>query len=567
MLSDEPAVTPEYGFSSLDSAEMIIDLGGMDSQAVESYLRDVRRGAGLHTFSLIVIVDELPAELDDVDVTFVEAGQNFDATERLSLAFQMVSSERVIVSNSALEFDARMIDSLLDGLDRVSVVEADIPTKVPTQDGMLDVRSSRTVVFGISFDLYCQIRGFDLRIRTARDAFGDLVRRVRQWHGTYERLSLENVWAWAPKTILPSKPQSFAFWKSSSIFVNLPRWKFMPFHARSFVDVVRINHTPVSDFDGIEAQSIDGYTIVDLTAGPGDELNVLRSYCAENGDRLIAPVFSNQVIPPWRIVEQIQQIRTGSTYCVARAAISQDSQVGVISASQTDQPLTAPTITALTTVLARADDMVSLIEGRPQSDLKRVQSNSIVVAGDPELMWDGCAVPATNTEKSRLAPYLDGINSERYLIFDQYTVGRIDYVDGYDRIDALVTLIGEDGQPKREVAAISAPTQQDLDTLAKLGLHFSLMGLNESESDIVGILANEVLTKHFRNDTLLQAVPAGSKAQTLATSHPHPMLFCKRYPGDFKIFELRTESAPALPSTIDNIDLGLLDKEVAVWMA
>lgn len=481
---------------------VVVDLSCGPAAAVRDVGEALIRATARDDVEFLIIVGEAPEGAFDDRMTFVEAGPGFGAVERLSLALQMARSEHVLVGSTAVHFESNLIDHVDEILLSDDIVEVHVPTRLSLDSSGPPIRSSRTVVFGMTRAKYVELRGLDLRIGALRDAYEDLVRRVRAWGGTLRTLDSPDSLAYEPDKIETAPPQSFDVATAKGIFVNLPRWKYRPFASSATMQLVRMNAKASTALDGISAQSMDGYEVVDLTAEPGQEDRVLREHLAAVGSMVVAPVAPETSVPPWRLLEQVQHLRSASTYCVGRAAYSVAGEIRILPNGPIAQPMSEPNVEDMTTLLGRADILLELMTGSEGRTLHRAQSSHIVSCTLRETDRPHTVEPSLR-DNTRIAPYASAIDIERVIIFDQFTVGKIDYIDGYARTSAIATLFSASGKPLREVAAVHSPTQRDIDLLAELGLAFTMVSLVDG-LDSTGVVVDEVLSKKVRTSAVLE---------------------------------------------------------------
>lgn len=500
---------------------VVVDLSQHSRSHADSAIGKLVAECDREDLQFLFIVAGPLVDLDDHRVTLVEAGAGFDAVERISLALQLVSAERALVASTSVELRAETVDQADQLLGSHDLVDLHVLTRRSGEHEVAPFQSSRTVVIGIHMAMYVELRGFDLRIRTLRDGVDDFARRVRAWEGTVGALSCPEVIAFEPERIEKAAPQPFDTTKAIGVFVNLPRWKYRPFAAAPSISIVRTGGKSGAPFDGAYAQSLDGYDVVDVDSDPRDEHRALLDYLGSLGSRLVAIVAPGAAVPPWRLLEQIQHLRTAGTYCVGRAALLGENDIRLLPNGARAQPLLSPSVAELGTVMGRADVLLALTDTGPSRPTTRAQSSRIVSCLRPAQM-PALAISSTPSEASNVAPYLDlaGSRGEYAIVFDQFTVGKVDYIDAYTRIGSIGVLIESSGAPRREITAVLSPTQADVDALAAEGLMFSLVLLDE-DIDSVGVVVRELLGRFAGGSMVLARVdsPVGGCPGTQG-SHP-----------------------------------------------
>ncbi|MFI2570475.1 hypothetical protein ACH473_18610 [Cellulosimicrobium funkei] len=361
------------------------------------------------------------------------------------------------------------------------------------------------------FRTYVMVRGFDLRIRTARDAFEDLMRRTRAWGSTVTAVLWRDAVAVAPPRIELPEHQTYKHSGATGIFVNLPRWKYLPFSAAPTVRFLRINGGSSASFDGISAQLFDNYEIVDITCQPEDEMAVLRSYLAEADDVLIAPVGSGVSVAPQRLVQQIQQLKSGFAFCEGHFVSGKADQLRLVGIEQQLElsHVSGALPPRLSGILGRASVIRQLVSGPGSNGAPRATTRHAVAFGASVVTVNDRSVPLT--DRPRLLPYTPGVSGSFVVVLDQYTVGKIDYLDAYDRIAAVATLFTPTGHPMRELAAVRSATQSDIDRLAKLGLPFDILDVGASDQRVEQMLVEQLLNRQAIPMTALR--PSGNGAE------------------------------------------------------
>lgn len=482
----------------------------------------------LHQFDradlqLLFIVAEPVGDIADSRATLVEAGGQFDAVERLSLALQLVTAPRALVASTSVTLSTAVVDQVEKLLEGQDLVEVDVLTGLAGSPETAPFRSSRTVVFGLRMSVYTELRGLDLRIRTARDGVQDLARRVRAWEGTIGALSSPESIAAEPPTIENVASQGFDVTRARGVFVNLPRWKYRPFAARPSISVLRLGDRSPAPFDAIASQSLDGYEVIDLDLNAEDTRQDLLNRLRALGSRLVAVAAPAAAAPPWRLLEQIQHLRSARTFCIGRAAFVGDDGIRLLSNGPAAQPLENPALTDLGTFMGRADVLLDVMGAGPGLPTTRAQSSKIVSCSTSDRM-PSTTTPATPAESSIVAPFLDvrGSESKHAIIFDQFTVGKIDYIDAYTRVGATGLLIDGSGKPLREITAVLEPTQADVDALAAEGLMFNLVSMEEG-IDAVGVVLQELLGKYAGSplELVREEPPLGELAPTGSSRPAH----------------------------------------------
>ena len=497
----------------------------------------------LHQFDradlqLLFIVAEPVGDIADSRVTLVEAGGQFDAVERLSLALQLVTAPRALVASTSVTLSTAVVDQVEKLLEYQDLVEVDVLTGLAGSPETVPFRSSRTVVFGLRMSVYTELRGLDLRIRTARDGVQDLARRVRAWEGTIGALNSPESIAAEPPTIETVASQGFDVTRARGVFVNLPRWKYRPFAARPSISVLRLGDRSPAPFDAIASQSLDGYEVIDLDLNAEDTRQDLLNRLRALGSRLVAVAAPAAAVPPWRLLEQIQHLRSARTFCIGRAAFVGDDGIRLLSNGPAAQPLENPALTDLGTFMGRADVLLDVMGAGPGLPTTRAQSSKIVSCSKPDCM-PSTTTPATPAESSIVAPFLDVRGSEikQAIIFDHFTVGKIDYIDAYTRIGATGLLIDDSGKPHREITAVLEPTQADVDALAAEGLMFNLVSMDEG-TDPIGAVLQELLGKYADSplDLVREEPPLGELIPTASSRPAH--LFVRESTGREAWFRL-----------------------------
>lgn len=546
---------------------VVLDLSQHQLAHVERVIARTLDECDRTDLQLLFIVAEPVGDVVDSRVTLVEAGGQFDAVERLSLALQLVTAPRALVASTSVELSAAVVDQVEKLLYGQDLVEVDVLTVPAGAPGIAPFRSSRTVVFGLRTLMYTELRGLDLRIRTARDGVADLARRVRAWAGTIGALSSPESIATEPLTIEHVASQGFDVTKARGVFVNLPRWKYRPFAALPTISVLRLGSRSPAPFDAIASQSLDGYEVIDLAIDTEDERRDFQNRLRELGSKLVAVVAPAAAVPPWRLLEQIQHLRSARTFCIGRAAFIGDDGIRLLSNGPAAQPLDNPSLTDLGTFMGRADVLLDVIGAGPGLPTTRAQSSKIVSCSRPDHMPPR-TTPAMPTESSIVAPYLDVKGSEykHAIIFDQFTVGKVDYIDAYSRVGATGLLLDDSGTPRREITAVLEPTQADVDALAVEGLMFNLVSMGEG-IDSIGAVLQELLGKYADSplDLVREGSPLGAFADSGSTRPAH--LFVRDSLGREGWFRLDRELSPGGGGDLDEWRTNMVVLDRVRWEA
>ncbi|MDO4783498.1 MAG: hypothetical protein Q3997_00185 [Propionibacteriaceae bacterium] len=529
---------PRNGFS------FVVDLSQFDADDAIRHLTSLAGALRGHPFSLIAIVDSAPESVADLEnLTLVETGTELNPVSRIGLAMQLVSSPFCVVSSTAVNLSPGTVDALCSALTRYGLVDLTVPTAWSLGSGCR-AASSRTVIFGMSTRLYRMLRGFDLRIRTVRDAYTDLCRRARAWgeettcmNGTETDCAVE------PPRIELTSPQVFNFNASQATFVNLPRWLYRPFSGDPVVSLIRTGRsTQKSGYEAVAAQSFDDYEIVD--ANGCDPAALERAIRQARGD-IIAIVGPGCVTPPWRLMEQLQPYRSKRSYCVGAAAFLRKKNVVAVPATPEAQPLTGPDPAGWGTLLAHREVFLRLLGGARPDEFGRVQTRQVVAAASS---WPGdggeTAEPGV---AQRVLPYLGGYESSALMLFDQYAVGRIDYIGAYDRIAAVATIYDDQRKPVREMAAVHSPSQQDIECLSRLGLPFEII-VPPPGREPAAALVGELLKKRFRQAVSIRPLP-GYRLLGEEQQPEHHLLYL-RIPGAAEGWFALADAPPGTGSPI-----------------
>lgn len=481
----------------------VADLSQFDADDAIRHLRSLAGALRGHPFSLVAIVDSAPESVADLEnLTLVETGTELNPVGRIGLAMQLVSTPFCVVSSTAVNLSPGTVNALCSALTRYGLVDLTVPTAWSLGSGGCAV-SSRTVTFGMSTRLYRVLRGFDLRIRTMRDAYTDFCRRARAWG---EETTCING-AGADRAVEPSRieltaPQVFNFSAAQATFVNLPRWLYRPFSGDPAVSLIQtVQGTRRSGYEAVAAQSFDDYEIVD--AEGCDPASLERAILQARGE-LIAIVGPDCVTPPWRIIEQLQPYRSRRSYCVGAAAFLSNNDVFVVPATPEAQPLTGLDPALWGTLLAHRDVLLRLLGGARPDEFDRVQTRQVVAAASS--CPGESSQPAGPGVAQRILPYLGGDTSSAVMLFDQYAVGRVDYIGAYDRIAAVATIYDDRRKPVREMAAVHSPSQQDIECLSRLGLPFEII-VPAPGREPAAALVGELLKKRFKQAVSIRPLP------------------------------------------------------------
>lgn len=549
------------GKELLRGVSVLIDLTSLNEDVVPAYVSSISESLSGVDCSLYLIVRTTPDSLAAANVTYVEADEGFDQVERASLALQMVRTSHFIYSNRPVVVSPYLIDEVARKLVRSAVVSIELTTEASFHGAQKRIHSSRTVCFGMRFAFYAYMRGFDLRIRTFRDAFNDLSRRVKQMSGSIGTLVAESHVAQDGGPIERPRPQTYEFWRSNGVFVNLPRWRFMPFYEPRDLKIVRVNPVPTSGFDASKCQSIDGSEVVDLFANENDQVDALKDYCVENPGTIIAPVASSVNVLPDRLLEQIQHIRSAQTYVVGGTVTMIEGQIQLVRSDSRSFSSTGVDLEGLSAVCAPSEVIVKLITG-DLGGLRRANTKAIVAAATSTALDGSGAVPVQGPLNAQVTSYLNHVAGDDYMIFDQYPVGRVDYINGYDRIAGVVALVDENGSLICESAAVRNPSAADLLRLSRLGLQFKLVSPGRVGADICGYMADITLDKYVRQRCELRQVRTRVGRDVERSSSPAKLLYVRPADGEASTFEVligsQSRSGP-------DIRIGLHNKSYALW--
>lgn len=483
----------------------IVDLTQFTADAADRHLTTLASALRGSQVSLIAIVASAPhLETEVEDLTLVETGAELNPVSRIGLAMQLVTTPLCLVSATAVSLSAETVETICSALASSGVVDLAIPTTLSLGSGS-SAFSSRTVVFGMNTRLYRVLRGFDLRIRTVRDAYNDFCRRVRAWGADVVCVcAAVPDHAVEPPQIELTSPQVFNFTASKSVFVNMPRWLYLPFGGDPLVSVIQTpRENRQSAYEAVAAQSFDDYELIE--ADSCDPAAFKRAIGEARGE-LIAVVGPDCVTPPWRLAEQLQSLRARGSYSVGSAAFLKDDAVCVVPPTSRAQPLTGPDPAGLGTILAHRDVVLKLLSGNDPEEFTRIQSNRVVAAVGSSPWETEETQPAESSVAQRVLPYLNTSSSAALMLFDQYAVGRIDYIGAYERIAAIATIYDHQRKPVREMAAVHDPTQEDIDCLARLGIPFELI-VAPPHSEPAGVLVGELLKKRFRRAISIRPLP------------------------------------------------------------
>lgn len=528
------------------NSALVVDMSQSSGDVIQRQNRQLQ--PLLDIFSEIYLIGpEGTTDFDLDGIDCIEADSRHGQVERLCVAIQMVKAEQVVVANTPVDFESTELTRVLDSASSCVIIELDLMTELEVEPGSRHW-SSRTVVSAFDMDVYNELRGFDMRIRTVRDTFNDFVRRARAWGENTTHVTLNDSVAIAPELVEVVAPQSYPFLKSSSIFVNLPRWKYRPFSASQPIQIVRINSAPPQSFDAVSAQSLDGYEVIDLTCAAGAEMECLEDYLLNSGRKLTAVVATGQSVPPWRLVEQLQHIKTGDTYCVGKLATHVDGELVTLGSAPSEQPLEDPSIYEISTVFGPSDVTLDLIHGSALASRRRAQTNKVVIGAEKLDVGNISPVLAPIDEARGIEPYVPGGANQALLLFDQFTVGKVDYIGAYDRVAGIATIVNAEGEPKREYCVVESPTQRDIDVLADLGLPFELVSFDYSRSSIIGILVAQLLNKTFKNGSTVERVMSCTDSTIDSVGH----LYVQDGAGAHAWFKL-TEGTEAQVDDLNNL--------------
>lgn len=476
----------------------VLDLSQFGPAETAESVTAAREAVAVLRGELVAVVGAIPDVGDDGAVRFVEVPQGMGPVERFGLAMQLVATDEVVFSSTALSIS----DAGLEAIRRTAadtgaqLIEIAVDTTISYSGQTRRLQSSRTVVFWVARRLYLELRGLDLRVRAMRDAYADFSRRAAGWGAVLSRVDLREGWlATEPASIEWAGEQTFDVHKARGLLVNLPRWKYRPFHSAPTITVIRVGLAQAEPrFDASNAQTIDGYEVVDAPHLDPEDLDAIAQEVDRVRGALVAVVPAGSSMPPWRLIEQAQQIKSPDTYCVGAAAVLRDGVVRVCDSTlQAQGPLDG--LSPLSTVLAPKKVLSELLRGVSSARLKRVRSNKVCLLGHS---WDAMELrDASETEVARYSPYLAGASGTVAMHLNQYTVGRIDYIGAYERIAAIATLFDASKKPIREMAAVAEPTVADLECLADLGLPFELVARSEPSHDAGSLLLADLLGRHY----------------------------------------------------------------------
>src|SRR5699024_5715311 len=117
------------------------------------------------------------------------------------------------------------------------------------------------------------------------------------------------------------------------------------------------------------------------------------------------------------------------TYRVRKLATHVDGELVTPGYAPSVQPLEDPSIYEICTVFGPSDVTLDLIHGSALASRRREHTNRVVIGAEKLVVGNNISpVLAPNDEARGIEPYVPGGANQALLLFDQFTVGKVDYI-------------------------------------------------------------------------------------------------------------------------------------------